>query len=771
MNYFPQAFNNAVKLESPARAPAVPILIAVAMAICVTVLLGWFSGLPLLRGFGRSEIFMQPWTAIGGFALLLSVFLVSTRRTAAARWLLILPFAIASTALFQEFAGTSLGVDRIFFAENLAHQPRFHPGRPGLLPATTLWLLSLATLAAASPRYRVQRLIPILACLTIALAFLSGALLPLGYGSVGEDSRYAVMSYPTAIVVILTAFALLLHYRRIAWPVDPRCGLGRDTVQLLLLLCVLLPILTSIWQLQNAKYGLISHELAEIIEAAVHVAASCAMTAWAWVRISRESATRWAFRIASDTAPIAITDIYGQIIHWSKGCERLYGWHADEVRGRQKYDLTDAILPPRPDDGTVPLCPREAEITERRRDGSLLHIIETRQVVHPRSDIAPMVVLSMTDITQRKRRTEMLEAREAELRTILDTVPDAMMTLDDRGRIRTYSAAAEKLFGYAADEIVGQGVDRLLPEYAAAHAPSRGTGEARPTSFGLDRDGRKFPVEIAQGITLVSGKRASILFVRSLSEQIAAQARLDELRSELLHAARLSAMGEMGAVLAHELNQPLTATANFLGAASIRLDLNQPPEQIRELVDHANGEVLRAGEIIRHMRAFVTKGDLQIRALPLDELIADALHLARSGARHMGVALHYYPGASSPRVLADRVQVQQLLVNIIGNAMEALGRQATAAPAIDIHSIERDGGDVLVRIVDNGPGFTPAILEKPTEAFVSTRRNGIGLGLSISRRIVEGHSGSLSFGNRQEGGAVVEFTLPTYREAELQAAQ
>ena len=773
-----QPYHNVGRSRALNVAPTVPILISAATTICLTVLAGWLTGMPILSGFGSSEIYMQPWTAIGCLSLAVAVFYASTQRVVAARSLLAIPLAIILSTLFQELTGLDLGIDQLLFTDSVLRQPQIHPGRPRLMPAISMLFLAFATLASTSSNSHVQRLITVCACLPIALAILSGTLLPLGFGSVGEEARHAVMSYPTATVITIIAIVILMHRRQIAWPVDPACGLGRDTLQLLLLACVLLPVLTTIWQLRNHEHGHVSHELAEIIQAAVHVAASCLMIAWAWIRIGRESTARWAFSTAIDSAPIAITNIRGQVIHWCKGCERLYGWTFEEAQGRNKYELTYAILPQTADQVPIHEQPLEMEITERRRDGALLRVLETRQVVQPRSDIPPMVVLTMTDITERERRTEMLEAREMELRSILDTVPEALMTVDERRQVRTFSAAAEKLFGYSANEIVGRHIGLLLPDCAEAGPCLRltpkdetwtATSSQSRTTIGLDHEGNAIPVELAVGETLIGNELVSTAFVRNLSDQIATQVRLDELREQLLHAARVSAMGEMGAGLAHELNQPLTATANLLGAASMRLNQEDSREIVRELIDLANVEVLRAGKIIRHMRAFVTTSDLQIRAVPLNELIADALQLARSGARQAGVALHYRPSASSPEVLADRVQIQQVLVNIISNALDAFARDRPEAPEIHIHSMELEDGNVVIQLLDNGPGFPPSLVEGPLKAFVSTRKNGIGLGLSISRRIIEGHAGTLTFGNRPQGGAVVEFTLPTYREADLKA--
>ncbi|HUD95476.1 PAS domain S-box protein [Sphingobium sp.] len=876
-------------------APAVPALIAMALIMCVAVLMGWYTNSLKIAGFGRSEIFMQPWTAVACIGLSLSVFCGANGRILAARLLAIIPLTISLATLTQEWLDVPLTMDRWLFPANILYQSRINPGRPGLMPAIATFLLTLASLITTSRHPSVRQLVTLLGCLALSIAVISGTLLPLGVSSVDGGTRRALMSVPTASTLIAIAVALVAQRRHVAWPSSPRCGISNPMLQWMLASCILLPVCSALWQLWTYKNGQLTTEMAEIIQAAMQVSISCAIVAWAWLRIGRESTARWAFSTAIDSAPIAITDIDGQIIRWSKGCERLYGWTVQEAQGRNKHQLTDALLPHGPKRPLAPNSSQEAEITERRRDGTTLHIIESREIVQPRSDIAPMIVLSMTDITERKRaeqamlasearlafaadlhelglfqwrqstdkfefsphaerlfglsatnftggmdewrnhvrdhfgidilsgealpdnmhrrsfrlcsttndqplivegsiffhpppgeqglsmlgiimdvtererRTEMLEAREFELRSILETVPEAMITVDEAGCVRSFSTAAEKLFGYRSEEVTGRDVRTLLPDYAKAYSslanPDLSPMRSSPqTMAGRDSQGNSVPLELVVGETTIGTQHIAIAFVRSLREQIATQSRLNELREQLLHASRVSTMGEMGAGLAHELNQPLTATANFLGAAHLRLGMGSSPEQVRELIGLANLEVLRAGEMIRRMRAFVAKGELDIRACPLNELIADALQLAWSGSRHAGIHLHYQPSVSDPKVLADPVQIQQVLVNIIGNALEAFSARRTERPEIIISTIQRADGQVLIRLQDNGPGFPSTIIGRPFEAFVSTRPNGLGLGLSICRRIVEGHGGVLTLANGEERGAIIEFTLPVYRE-------
>ena len=889
-------------------APAVPSLIALSLIICVAVLLGWFTNNPGVAGFGRSEILMQPWTAVGCIGVAMSFFCAASGRFGAARMLAAIPLFVVISTLVQEWTGAQWLIDQALSSHSIRNQPRIHPGRAGLMPALSLLLLTLASLATTCRLAAIRNTITGLACLSFSIAIISGMLLPLGVSSLAVETRLALMSVPTATTLIIISIAVIVQRRHVAWFTNVHCGVPRRTLQWMLVPCIVLPVVSALWKLWAHKNGQITQEMGEIMQAAAQVAISCALIAWAWIRIGRESTTRWAFSVAVDSAPVAIADIDGRIIRWSKGCEQLYGWAATEALGQIKHKLTGAMRPPGPMRPLSPDCPQEAEITERHRDGTPLRILESRQIVQPRADIDPMIVLSMKDITERQRaeqamrasearlaaaadlhelglfewteaddkvrlsahaerllglepgtftggmeewrdhvrdhfgtdilpnapvwshishrrpfrlcstengqpiivegsiffhdrpgeglsmvgiimdatereqRTEMLEAREFELRSILETVPEAMITVDEAGQVRSFSTAAEKLFGFAAEEITGRDIRTLLPDYAKATpgprpAASRQSGppKASPpqTTDGRDRQGNAMPVELVVGETTIGNEQISIAFVRSLREQIATQAHLNELHGELLHASRVSAMGEMGAGLAHELNQPLTATANFLGAAHMRLGMGGSPEQLRELVDLANQEVLRAGEIIRRMRAFVARGELDIRTLSINNLIADALQLVWSRTRHAGVTLTYQPGDFSPDVAVDKIQIQQVLVNVINNSLETFSSANTKNPEIIISAAEIQDDHVLIKLMDNGPGFPHLIIDRPFETFMSTRTNGLGLGLSICRRIVEAHGGAVTLSNRVEGGAAFEFTLPVYRanrEMELKAA-
>ena len=259
-------------------------------------------------------------------------------------------------------------------------------------------------------------------------------------------------------------------------------------------------------------------------------------------------------------------------------------------------------------------------------------------------------------------------AREAQLRAILETVPDAMVVIDERGLIEEFSAAAERQFGYSAAEVHGQNVKMLMPSpYREEHDGYMRryltTGERRIIGIGrvvvgMRKDGSTFPMELSVGEARFAARRVFIGFIRDLTESQKTRARVQELQQELLHASRLRATGQMAAALAHELNQPLTATANYLRGAQRLLDAPSPDlARVRDAMGLAAQQTLRAGEIIRRLRAFVARGEMHRRPEPVGQLIEEASALALLGARernvHVTLRLAARPAGGAGRARAD----------------------------------------------------------------------------------------------------------------------
>lgn len=378
-----------------------------------------------------------------------------------------------------------------------------------------------------------------------------------------------------------------------------------------------------------------------------------------------------------------------------------------------------------------------------------------------------------------------LEAADARLRSILQTVPDAMIIIDEKGRIESLSTTAERLFGYGHNEIAGRNVSVLMPSpYREQHDAYIGryltTGERRIIGIGRvvvgqRKDGSTFPMHLTVGELRTGDRHHFTGFIRDLTDQQMTESRLKELQSEVTHMSRFTALGEMASTLAHEINQPLTAISNYLkGSQRIlqRLDgkLDATPDGadvavLRDAIGKAADQTLRAGQIIRRLRDFVSRGESERTVESLPKLIEDASTLALVGARENGIEVTFRLDPQATMVLADRIQIQQVLVNLIRNAIEAL-IETPPPRRLEIVTAGRDAGLVEVSVADTGGGLAPEVLRSLFQPFVTTKRKGMGLGLSICRTIIEAHGGKISVDRRKGGGTIFRFTLRAASERE-----
>lgn len=360
---------------------------------------------------------------------------------------------------------------------------------------------------------------------------------------------------------------------------------------------------------------------------------------------------------------------------------------------------------------------------------------------------------------------------KARLRSILETVPDAIITIDERGMIQSFSPAAERVFGYAPDEVLGRNVSMLMPSpYHERHdgylARYLGTGERRIIGIGRivsgkRKDGSTFPMELAVGEAVIAGKRLFTGFIRDITERQQTQKRLQDLQAEFLHVSRLSAMGQMGSALAHELNQPLTAIVNYLQAARRVLERERGalPERAGDALDKAAAQATRAGEIIRQLRQFVEKGQIGYRLEDVNQVVEEASALALVGAKEQDVRVMLELAPDLPAVPLDKIRIQQVVLNLVRNAIEAMAE----SPERRLTIRTRQLSEVEVSVCDTGGGLPPAVRDQLFQPFVSTKPKGMGVGLSICRSIVEAHGGRIRAEAGPGGGTTFTFTLPLRR--------
>lgn len=363
-----------------------------------------------------------------------------------------------------------------------------------------------------------------------------------------------------------------------------------------------------------------------------------------------------------------------------------------------------------------------------------------------------------------------LEAAEARLRSILQTVPDAMIIIDERGRIESLSTTAERLFGYDADEACGRNVSLLMPSpYREQHDAYieryLTTGERRIIGIGRivvgqRKDGTTFPMHLTVGELRTGDRHHFTGFIRDLTDQQLTEDRLKELQSEVTHMSRFTALGEMASTLAHEINQPLTAISNYLKGSRRLLERmeGENVDMLRDAVSKAADQALRAGQIIRRLREFVARGESERRIESLPKLIEDASTLALVGAREHGIAVTFRLDPGADLVLADRIQIQQVLVNLMRNAIDVMS-EGGEIRRLDIATVAGSDDQVEVTVADTGSGLAPEVARQLFQPFVTTKRKGMGLGLSICRTIVEAHGGKIWVESPADGGTIFHFTL------------
>jgi len=465
-----------------------------------------------------------------------------------------------------------------------------------------------------------------------------------------------------------------------------------------------------------------------------------------------------------------VRSLDGTILFWARGMERLYGYPAAEAIGQCSHTLLRTEFPRPRAEIEAELAVRgewNGEVTHYRRDGER-RIVATQWSLWREGAFTAVTVIN-NDITELKLAAQDVFAREAHLKSILETVPDAMIVIDEHGLIQSFSVAAERLFGYRAADVVGRNIRLMMPSpYREAHdgylTRYLTTGERRIIGIGRvvvgeRKDGSTFPMELSVGEMRSSDKRYFTGFIRDLTERQRTEARLQELQNELVHISRLTAMGEMASALAHELNQPLSAIANYL-KGSRRLLAERDDEDsrmVREAMDMAAEQSLRAGQIIRRLRDFVARGETERRVESVKKLIEEASALALVGAKEHGVRVMFQIDPAHDLVLVDKVQIQQILLNLIRNAVEAM--ENSPRRELIIASRPQANGLVEIAVADSGPGIAPEILGQLFQPFVTTKRYGMGVGLSISRSIVEAHGGQIRVEPNRGGGTVFRFTV------------
>ena len=358
---------------------------------------------------------------------------------------------------------------------------------------------------------------------------------------------------------------------------------------------------------------------------------------------------------------------------------------------------------------------------------------------------------------------------------ILDAVVDAIITIDATGRIQSANLAAVGKFGYAVEELVGQPITMLMPEpWRTEHQQYVDnylhTKNAKIIGVGRElaaqtKSGEVVPIYLAiSEIETESGTFfAGIL--RDLSEQKRSEAALMEQREKLSQVARLSTMGEMTASIAHEINQPLTAISMYAQACIKMLDrAEMDRDKVCGALDKLNDQALRAGSVIERIQRFVRHEDGERRTLNVNDLVTELTQLAAGDARLHGMELVFDLAEDLPNVFCDSIQVQQVALNLLRNAIDATVEVDAKFGNQVLVRTRLVGGAVEIAVVDCGVGVADDEVDQVFSAFHTTKKDGMGMGLSICRSIVEEHGGRLDFRNNEEHGCTFYFTLPVLED-------
>jgi two-component system sensor kinase FixL len=348
---------------------------------------------------------------------------------------------------------------------------------------------------------------------------------------------------------------------------------------------------------------------------------------------------------------------------------------------------------------------------------------------------------------------------------------DGIMIINERGIVRVYNKACERLFGYSAEEVIGRNVKVLMPTpYHEAHdgylSHYLATGEKHIIGIGREvsgrrKDGSVFPMNLSVGEGIIAGERIFLGIIADLSERQARDRRIQELQSEMLHVSRLTDMGQVAAGLAHELNQPLTAILNYTNAGLDMAEAGGDPE-LKTVLGRIAEQASRAGNIIRRLRAFVEKRGPNRSDEDLARTVDEAIRLGQINAAERGIKLRVSVEHDLPNVLIDRIQIQQVIINLMKNAAEAMEHSQRRELTVTIGKIAPDF--IQVTVADTGPGISNEIAEKLFQPFVTTKANGMGMGLSICRGIIESHGGRLRLEQNPGGGALFHFNVPVAKE-------
>ncbi|WP_428408796.1 two-component system sensor histidine kinase NtrB [Hyphococcus sp.] len=358
------------------------------------------------------------------------------------------------------------------------------------------------------------------------------------------------------------------------------------------------------------------------------------------------------------------------------------------------------------------------------------------------------------------------------LRSVINASPNAVITINETGEILIFSRMAQAMFGFSETEVLGKNVSMLMPEpdhslhdgYMRRYletGEAQIIGRARPV-MARRKTGETFPA-VLHVSEFDEDERIFVGFIEDVTRQKATERRLEDTQIQLQHAGRIGAMGEIATSIAHELNQPLTAAASMAGAVALTLKKTSfdGKEDALALIDDAVAEIRRASGVIRQMRDFLRNRETERAAHPVNRIVEESCLIALIGAETEGVMVASALDPHAGEAMVDRIQLQQVIVNLIRNAVDAM--QETHNKRLTI-ATSKTGDSVEIRIADTGCGISAEMKKRLFEPFATTKEDGMGIGLSISKSIVEAHKGEIYAHDNHPAGTVFVVKLPILRD-------
>jgi two-component system sensor kinase FixL len=465
-----------------------------------------------------------------------------------------------------------------------------------------------------------------------------------------------------------------------------------------------------------------------------------------------------------DLAQAIIRAPDGRIRFWSSGAEHLYGWSPQEAVGQISHTLLNTRFPAPLGDISDDLLRTGhwvGELNHTARDGRQVCVVShwalQRDTAGNPQDITEINI----DVSERRR----LEEAQRRLAAIVESSTDAIIGKDINGRVMSWNRAAETMFGYTAAEMIGRAIvtlfpaDRLDEEADILQRIHRGERMTHFETTRLHKDGHEIPVSVT--ISPVFGDHGDVVgaskIVRDLSEKWEQDRIVRGLEAELAHAQRLTELGQLVSALVHEVTQPLTAIRNYLGAASLLLGSEGDPK-VREAIRRAHEQSERAHHIIDHLRTFARKTEPRRQPEDLAAIIQQTLSLAMVDRRTQAPMVGVQCDPAAALVMIDKVQIEQVLFNLIRNATEAMAE----SPHRSLTIMVAPEGDTMtaVTVADTGPGLAPDIRKRLFMPFITSKAEGMGIGLSVCRSIILGHGGEIRADDNPDGGSRFRFTLP-----------